>query len=65
MIRVRRLLIPVQISYVAFFATILVVLLTVLRPPVLYAAYYFSVFGLFGALVLSVFEVRRAASRKI
>jgi len=64
-IRIRRLLIPTQISYVAFFATVIVILLTVLRPPMLFASYYFSVAALFGALALSVFEANRAASGKI
>ena len=64
-IRIRRLLIPTQVSYVAFFATMILVLLTILRPTVLYPAYYFSIVGLFGALILSAFEARRAASRRI
>jgi hypothetical protein len=64
-IRIKRLLIPAQVSYVAFFATVIVVLLTILRPPVFYPAYYFSIVGLIGALVLSAFEARRAASKKI
>jgi hypothetical protein len=64
-IRIRRLLIPAQISFVAFFATVIVVLLTFLRPPVLYPAYYFSLAALLGALALSVFEANRVASRKI
>ena len=64
-IRVRRMLIPAQVSYVAFFATVIVILLTLLRPPVFYPAYYFSIIGLLVALTLSVFETRRASSRKI
>lgn len=62
MIRVRRLLIPAQMSYVAFFATVIALLVTVLRPPVLYPAYYFSLAGLLGGLALSVLEARRSAS---
>jgi len=64
-IRVRRLLIPAQISYTSFFATILVALLTVLRPPTFYAGYYLSVLGLLVAVVLFGFEAYRAASKKI
>lgn len=64
-IRIRRLVIPAQISYVAFFATMIALLLTILRPPVLYPAYYVSITGLFGALGLSAFEAKRVASRKV
>ncbi len=64
-VRIRRMLIPAQISYVAFFATVMALLLTVLRPPILYASYYFSILGLFGALTLSAFEAKRAASQRI
>jgi hypothetical protein len=42
MIRIRKSLIPLQISYAVFFATALVVLLTLLRPPALNGAYLFS-----------------------
>jgi hypothetical protein len=64
-IRVRRMLIPAQVSYVAFFATVILVLLTILRPSVIYPSYYFSMVGLFVALGLSAFEARRAAMKRI
>ena len=64
-IRIRRMLIPTQVSFVAFFASVIAILLTVLRPPVLYPAYYFSIIALFGALVFSVLQASRAASRRI
>lgn len=64
-IRIRRMLIPIQASFAAFFATIILVLLTALRPPVLYPAYYLSVIGLVAALIFSMAEIRRATSKKI
>jgi predicted DNA-binding transcriptional regulator len=64
-IRFRRLLIPVQASFLAFFATAILVLLTVLRPPVLYPAYYFSLLALIGAFAVSVFEAKRSMSKRI
>lgn len=64
-VRIRRLLIPLQISYVAFFATAIVMLLTILHPPVAYASYYFSIAILLIALTMSALEARRVASRKV
>jgi hypothetical protein len=64
-IRIRRLLIPLQVSYVAFFGMALIMLLTLLRPPVAYASYYFSIAVLLIALGLSALEVRRATARKV
>lgn len=64
-IRIRRLLIPVQISYVAFLATAIVMLLTILRPPVTYPSYYFSIAILLILSAVSLLEARRAASRRV
>jgi DNA-binding transcriptional ArsR family regulator len=64
-IRIRRLLIPAQASYVAFFATAIATLLTILRPPVIYASYYFSIIVLFVGLALVAFEAKRTVSKKV
>ena len=64
-IRIRRLLIPLQISYVAFFAMAIVMLVTILRPPMGYASYYFSIVVSLIALLVSVWEMRRAVTGKI
>jgi predicted DNA-binding transcriptional regulator len=63
-IRVRRTLIPAQVSYVAFFVTLAMLLLTILRPPVLYPAYYLSLVGILGAALVSIFEAKKAADWK-
>lgn len=65
LIRVRRLLIPAQVSYFAFFATAIVLLLTVLRPPVIYPSYSFSLIALAGALAVSAVEIWRVSRRRI
>jgi hypothetical protein len=64
-VRLRRLLIPVQVSYIAFLAAAIVMLLTILRPPVIYADYYFSIAILLIALAISFLEARKAVSRTI
>ena len=64
-IRVKRMLIPAQISYVAFFVTLEILLLTVFHPTVLYPAYYLSLVGILGAVIVSVFEAKRAAGWKV
>lgn len=64
-IRLRRLLIPVQVSYTVFLAVAMAMLLTILRPPVMYASYYFSITILFIAMAISSLQARRAVSRRI
>ena len=64
-VRIRRLLIPVQVSYVAFLATAIVMLLTILRPPVAYSSYYFSIAILLIASVVSLLQARRTTSRRV
>jgi len=56
MIRVGRSLVPVQIAFVAFFATILLFLLTVLRPGQLYAIYALAL--LIDCVSLCVFSLQ-------
>jgi DNA-binding transcriptional ArsR family regulator len=64
-IRVRRLLIPAEAGYVAFLGTAIPVLLTVLRPPVFYPSYYFSMIVLLVALLIVALETKRVTSRKV
>jgi DNA-binding Lrp family transcriptional regulator len=56
MIRIRKSLIPLQVSYAAFFATALVVLVSLLRPPTLSGAYLFSL--LIIAISLCIFVLQ-------
>ena len=42
LVRVRRMVVPFQITYAIFFAAALVVMLTVLRPPTLTSLYVFA-----------------------
>ena len=60
MIRVRRALIPFQATYSIFFASTLVVMLVLLMPPSLTAAYVFSLIVNGVALAISLYEVLRA-----
>jgi hypothetical protein len=62
MIRIRRSLIPLQVSYAAFFATALVILLTLLRPSELNGAYLFSLVII--AISLGIFVVQSIRSLK-
>jgi hypothetical protein len=57
-------LIPVQISYVAFLATAIVMLLMILRPPMASPSYYFSMAILLIASAVSFVEARRARKQK-
>ena len=60
MIRVRRALIPLQATYSIFFASTLVVMLTILRPPAITAIYVFALIVNVAALLISLYEVSRA-----
>jgi DNA-binding transcriptional ArsR family regulator len=59
-IRVRRALIPFQATYSIFFASTLVVMLTLLRPPDLTSVYVFALIVNGVALTISSYEVLRA-----
>ncbi len=63
MIRVRRALIPFQATYSIFFASTLVVMLTLLRPPDLTSIYVFALAVNGAALAISVYEVLRAVRK--
>jgi predicted DNA-binding transcriptional regulator len=63
MIRVRRALIPFQATYSIFFASTLVVMLTILRPPEVTSIYAFALIVNAVALASSLYEVLRALQR--
>lgn len=56
MIRVRRTLIPFQTTYSIFFATALLIMLTVLRPPNVTSSYIFGLIVIAVALATSIYE---------
>jgi predicted DNA-binding transcriptional regulator len=60
MIRVRRALIPLQATYSIFFASTLVVMLTLLRPPSITSVYIFALIVNAVALAISLYDVSRA-----
>ena len=60
MIRVRRALIPLQATYSIFFASTLVVMLTLLRPPSITSVYIFALVVNCVALAISLYDVSRA-----
>jgi hypothetical protein len=55
-IRIRRTVIPLQATFVAFFASALVVLLTILRPPSITSTYVFSLIVCAAAVVILLYE---------
>jgi predicted DNA-binding transcriptional regulator len=55
-IRVRRTVIPLQTTFVAFFAGALVVLLTILRPVSITSTYVFSLIVCMVAIVILLYE---------
>ena len=59
-VRVRRMVLPFQVVYSVFFVTSLVVLLTVLKPPVLTSSYFFALVVIWIGLGFSLFESIRA-----
>jgi len=56
MIRMRRALIPFQTTYSVFFATALLLMLTVLRPSSITSSYVFGLVVIAVALVTSIYE---------
>ena len=56
MIRIRRTVIPLQTTFVAFFASALVVLLTILRPASITSTYVFSLIVCVVAIVILLYE---------
>jgi DNA-binding transcriptional ArsR family regulator len=62
-VRFRRISIPFQAAYTAFFAISLVVLLTALRPPVVTSTYFFALAVIAVALLISVYEAFKTMKR--
>jgi hypothetical protein len=55
-IRIRRTVIPLQATFVTFFASALVVLLTILRPTSITSTYVFSLIVCAAAVVILLYE---------
>ena len=55
-IRFRRMSIPVQAAYTAFFTAALIVILTLFRPPSISAAYFFTLLVVSVGILISVYE---------
>jgi len=60
LLRVRRMVLPLQITYSVLFAAALTVLLTVLRPSGLTSAYVFALVIIWIALAASLYESLKA-----
>lgn len=58
-IRIRRTIIPLQTTFVAFFASALVVLLTILRPASITSTYVFSLIVCLAAIAILLYETLR------
>ncbi len=56
MIRIKRAVIPVWTTASAFFAAALIVLVTILRPPIISSTYLFSLVIAVVALSISAYE---------
>lgn len=56
-IRIRRVSIPIQTAYVAFFGVLLLILLLPLRATTIDSVYYFAVVVNVSALVISAYEM--------
>jgi DNA-binding Lrp family transcriptional regulator len=55
-VRIRRVSIPTQTGYVAFFGVTLVILLAFLRPPTIGSLYFFALVVNIAALAVSAYE---------
>jgi len=60
LVRVRRMVVPFQITYTILFASALIVMLTVLRPPTLTSLYVFALVVVWIALAASLYESLKA-----
>jgi predicted DNA-binding transcriptional regulator len=63
LVRVRRMLIPFQTAYLAFFVVAFLILLTYLRPPQLTSMYGFALAVCLVAAATSLYEVVRALKK--
>jgi predicted DNA-binding transcriptional regulator len=62
-IRIRRVSIPVQTAYVAFFGATLLFLLVFLRPAALNSLYFFAVVVNVAAIAVSLYEASKTMKR--
>jgi len=60
LMRVKRMVLPLQITYAVLFASALTVMLTVLRPPMLTSLYVFALVVIWIALAASLYESLKA-----
>jgi len=63
MIRIRRSLIPFQTTYTIFFSTTLIILLTLLRPPIITSLYLFSLIVNSAAIVIFATQAYRTLTK--
>jgi len=62
-IRIRKVSIPLQTAYVAFFGVTLVILLLILRPALVNSVYLFAVIVNISALGISLYEMIKTMRR--
>ena len=62
-IRIRRVSIPIQTAYVAFFGALLLILVFTLRPATIDSLYYFAVVGNVSALGICLYEMAKTLKR--
>jgi hypothetical protein len=60
LVRVRRMVVPFQVTYTVLFASALTVMLTILRPPTLKSLYVFALVVIWIALLASLYESLKA-----
>ena len=62
-VRIRRVSVPTQTGYLAFFGVTFFVLLVFLRPDAINSLYFFAVVVNVAALAVSLYEVRKTLKR--
>jgi hypothetical protein len=62
-IRIRRVSIPIQTAYVAFFGALLLILVFTLRPATIDSLYYFAVVVNVSALGICLYEMAKTLKR--
>jgi predicted DNA-binding transcriptional regulator len=62
-VRIRRVSIPIQTGYVAFFGVTLIAMLIFLRPAIISSLYLFSIIVNVAALTISTWEMRKSLRR--
>jgi predicted DNA-binding transcriptional regulator len=62
-VRIRRVSIPIQTAYVAFFGVTLLILLVFIRPPAMTSDYFFAIVINIVALGISLYEASKTQKR--